>query len=271
MLWGPPFVAPIPVAAPNPLSLPDAAHLGAAGRHSFLPGGQRAGPWRAKAGPAHIKVESTGLLCFRAPRRQTLSPGWTTGAAMKQWSCAEPRFWEERCPCVRCEMHALLFPAPPPFPQKESTLSSWASFPGAEVSYSIFSLNEALLFWCEDLIASKVLLTPLMEANCAVRGNHVVLLSCWHGGRPHPVYLQGLWATSDWKTQGTPVKCEFHKHQFFSISGLHIIFEVYLTKKLHSSFIWSSDLTGYPAILSETLLQPFKSMNTQILWEYQRG
>lgn len=191
MLWGPPFVAPIPVAAPNPLSLPDAAHLGAAGRHSFLPGGQRAGPLESKGRASTHKSRVHRLLCFRASSEADIIPRVDQALLWSSDPVQNSSLLGGTLPLCPVWDACSSFPAPPPF-QKESTLSSWASFPGAEVSYSIFSLNEALLFWCEDLIASKVLLTPSMEANCAVRGNHVVLLSCWHGGRPHPVYLQGL-------------------------------------------------------------------------------
>lgn len=74
MLWGPPFVAPIPVAAPNPLSLPDAAHLRAAGRHSFPPGGQRAGPLESRGRASAHKSRVHRLLCFRTSSEADIIP-----------------------------------------------------------------------------------------------------------------------------------------------------------------------------------------------------
>lgn len=108
---------------------------------------------------------------------------------MKIQSCAE--LLTSGCntdPVSQCEMHALYFP---PF-QKESTLSSWASFPGAEASSNFSSLNEVLLFLSKNLLASKVLLTPSVEAkDCPVNRNPAALLSRRHAGWPHGDYLKG--------------------------------------------------------------------------------
>lgn len=74
--------------------------------------GKELAPWRAETEPAHIKVESTGCFALEPPRRQTLSPGWTRCCYEAVILCRTPRFWEECCPCVRCEIHALHFLPP---------------------------------------------------------------------------------------------------------------------------------------------------------------
>lgn len=147
----------------------------------LLPLVQRDGPLWSSSRAVQIKGEFSGCCASEPCLTQKLypAPQDRPGAVTRTQFCAELLSFGSNADLVsQGERHALYFP---PI-QKESTLSSWAPFPGTEGFLNSASLNEVLLFLSKDPLASKLLLTTCVEPKDSPRRRSpAVLLRGQHG------------------------------------------------------------------------------------------
>lgn len=183
-------------------------------------------PCRAGAGLAHVQVEPPGHFALWPPLMQRLSPAWTRCCHEDAIMSRTPRVWHWHWPCIPGTDTCPLFA---PFSER---------VPG--ILPRGWGLLKFPFEWCLSCLVQSFSWLPLRRLKSLQwSGKPAVLLStdAEQGKQTGPTKVMCKDSFSlglpDLATRNTGLLMWIsRKHQFFSISLLHIIFEEY-TKIIH--------------------------------------